>query len=97
MSVFALLISPIIVIVLSGIGMKSSENNYNTRLIFSIITLCLAGVTILMGVAWFMIIPTISTGPEDSIYLTGIRITVVIAIFVQIMVGGGAVLNIIFK
>ena len=77
--------------------MKSSENNYNTRLIFSIITLCLAGVTILMGVAWFMIIPTISTGPKDSIYLTGIRITVVIAIFVQIMVGGGAVLNIIFK
>jgi len=98
-TVFALIISPIIVIVFSVIGMKFSENKTSLRLIFNIITLCLVGVTILLGAVWVGMIGAgiIPYEPEMENLMNGISITVIIAIIVQVLVGVGSVLNIVIK
>ncbi len=97
-TVFALIISPIIIIVFSVIGMKLTENNL-LRLIFNIITLCLVGVAILMGAVWVGMIGAEIIPYESEIenLMSGISITVIIAIIVLVMVGVGGVLNIVIK
>jgi len=97
-TVFALIISPIIIIVFSVIGMKLTENNL-LRLIFNIITLCLVGVAIIMGAVWVGMIGAeiIPYESEIEILMSGISITVIIAIIVLVMVGVGGVLNIVIK
>ena len=98
-TVFALIISPIIIIVFSVIGMKFTENKTLLRLIFNIITLCLVGVSIIMGAVWVGMIgaEVIPYESEIEILMSGISITVIIAIIVLVMVGVGGVLNIVIK
>jgi len=98
-TVFALIISPIIVIVFSVIGMKFPENKTLLRLIFNIITLCLVGVAIILSLVWVGMIGAEVIPYESEIenLMSGISITVIIAIIVQVMVGVGGVLNIVIK
>lgn len=98
-TVFALIISPILVIVFSAIGMKSSENKTSLRLIFNIVILCLVGVTILLCAVWVGMIGAgvIPYSLEVEHLMIGISITGIIAILVQVMVGVGGVLNIVIK
>jgi len=98
-TVFALIISPILVIVFSAIGMKSSENKTSLRLIFNIVILSLVGVTILLCVVWVGMIGAgvIPYSLEVEHLMIGISITGIIAILVQVMVGVGGVLNIVIK
>ena len=97
-TVFALIICPIIIIVFNVIGMKSTENNL-LRLIFNITTLCLVGVAIIIGAVWVGMIgaEVIPYESEIEVLMSGISITVIIAIIVLVMVGVGGVLNIVIK
>ena len=96
-SITALIIFPIVLIIFTILGMTVLKDNETIRLVLNIISLVLIGISIIISLLWFAIIPLIPITEETAGYLVSIRATIIVAVVVLIIMAIIKVLSLIFQ